>query len=125
MVKITINNPDNLKFYKKDGTINDEFWLKWLFIYYIEYVDWTEWEAKTGRKYTKQQQDSTTAWNDIFLPFFRHFGYDDFCLPVFDALIKQTQEMMMGFDANKHLDLIVEKDGEEYILHFPSGYDLL
>ena len=111
--------------YNEDGTINDQFWLKWLLIYYMEYVDWTEWEAKTGKKYTNQQKDSTAAWKDVFLPFFEHFGYDVFNLPVFSALIKQTQDILNGFDSFKHLDLIIEKDDQVYKLHFPSGYDLL
>lgn len=128
MVEIRLANPDDpsdIPFHKKDGSVNDVFWLKWLYIYYDEYIDWTEWETKTGKKYNKAKDESANAWHDVFLPFFEHYGYDEFCFPVFKAFVEQTQDILRGFDKNWHLDLVVEKDGKEYKLHFPSAYDLL
>lgn len=109
----------------KDSSYNEDFWLLLLNDYYQYYIDWKELESKTGDVYMNAYKDRQTAWESVFKPYFDHFGYT-MAEIVYNALMAQMADIQENrFDKERHLDLYLNLEDDQQVLHFPSGYDLL
>lgn len=107
-----------------DGTPNVSFWLLLLNDYYQYYCDFEDWEEEHGVPYMEVYRDRMEAWVSVFSPFFDHFGVE-YCFDVYDAMVDMMNDIKdNGFDKNKHLDIIIQKDELTYKFHLPNVYDL-